>query len=473
MATPQESKNMNQPSRSQPNVVILIADQLARRWLGCYGDPDAVTPNIDALAADGVRFANSCSSYPVCVPFRFTWMTGETAHSRRVPAIEWAMSEREITLADEFNAAGYQTAYVGKWHLDGGHGRLGSARQVNLTPVPRHQQGRWQKWYGFELRNGPHDTWYFEDDDPMPRRVPGYQTDGLYDLGMNWMKNVRNPDRPFCLVVSTEPPHEPFEPPAELGKLWSEREVALPGSCRPKNDAERAYFTDLRRKYLAMVQNLDDNVGRMRRFLRDNRLEENTIVVLMSDHGELLGCHNLIYKHHPYEESVGIPLIVCDPKNPNNGAVLPLPTNTEDLFPTLLGLAGIKPRATTLTGADLTPNIRGEAGAPEREMTLLEFVAELRPEYDYHDKMWRAVRSKRHKYVVLGNNRECAPWRFFDLEHDPEEQVNQLDNPDYAEEIKRHHRFMAAEMLRTKDIFMLPPLFGCDGVNYIDQTILG
>ena len=109
---------------SRPNILILLCDQLRRQALGCYGDPDAHTPNLDAFAERGVRFANACSTYPICVPFRFSMMTGEYAHTRSIPGIEWSMSPTERTMADEFNEAGYDTVYIGKWHLDGGHGRL-------------------------------------------------------------------------------------------------------------------------------------------------------------------------------------------------------------------------------------------------------------------------------------------------------------------------------------------------------------
>ena len=129
---------------NRPNILILLSDQLRRQALGCYGDPDARTPNMDGLARDGVRFTAANATYPVCVPFRFTLMTGEYAHSRLAPAIEWSMSPAERTLADEFNERDYETVYIGKWHLDGGHGRMGSAKQCGMTPVRRAQQGRWQ-----------------------------------------------------------------------------------------------------------------------------------------------------------------------------------------------------------------------------------------------------------------------------------------------------------------------------------------
>ena len=157
----------------KPNILVLMCDQLRRDALSIHGDVNLQTPHIDALATRGVRFSNACSTYPICVPFRFTFMTGEYAHSRKVPGIEYRMSPTEYTLADAFNEAGYETVYVGKWHLDGGHGRMGSALECGRTPVPRAYQGRWEKWFGFELRNAPFDTYYFEDDDPAPRPIRG------------------------------------------------------------------------------------------------------------------------------------------------------------------------------------------------------------------------------------------------------------------------------------------------------------
>src|SRR5262245_24658737 len=98
----------------RPNLLVVMADQLRRDALGCYGDPNVQTPNIDALSRGGVTFTSACSTYPICVPFRFSFMTGLYAHSRRVPAIEYRMDASERTLADEFNEAGYETIYIGK-----------------------------------------------------------------------------------------------------------------------------------------------------------------------------------------------------------------------------------------------------------------------------------------------------------------------------------------------------------------------
>ena len=447
----------------KPNLIIILSDQLRRQALSLYGDPDLKTPQINALARSGVHFTNACSTYPICVPFRFTFMTGEYAHTRKVPGIEYRMSPAERTLADEFNDAGYETVYVGKWHLDGGHGRMGSALQCGRTPVKRVHQGRWEKWFGFELRNGPFDTFYFEDGDPTPRPVPGYQTDGLFDLGMRHLAG-RDPGRPFCMVLSVEPPHPPFEAPEEVQAAWEARTIRLPPNFED-GDRQRDRTLLDRKRYDAMVENLDQNVGRLTAFLGREGLADRTVVVFTSDHGELGGAHGLQGKQWPYEESVGVPLIVSDPRNSGRaGREIVHPTCTEDLFPTFLGLAGLHPRH-PLPGVDLTPLIHGEVETPDREGVLLEFVAELRTGMPFYDAVWRGFRTARFKYTVRGDNTGGTPWQFFDQESDPWERHNLIDSPEQRDEIARHHRLLRERMRETGDHFVLLPAFGCEGLN--------
>ena len=452
------------PDPSRPNIIAVLSDQLRRHALGIHGDPDARTPHLDAMARAGVRFDNACSTYPICVPFRFTMMTGEYAHSRMIPGIEWRMSPTERTLADEFNDAGYDTVYVGKWHLDGGHGRLGSARQIGRVPVPRSRQGRWGKWFGFELRNAPFDTYYFEDDDPTPHLIDGYQTDGLFDLGMQHVAG-RDSREPFCMVISVEPPHPPFEAPADLQSAWESRELTLPDNFEATSEEQRQSFIQQRQRYYAMVENLDDNMGRLKDFLEQQGLADNTVVLFFADHGEFGGSHGLTSKQYPHEESVGIPLIVYDPRcRQRAGSAIADPTCTEDLFPTVLGLAGLTP-ANDVPGADLTPLIHGNIDRLERDGVMLEFVAELRQSQPFYDAVWRSFRTARYKYTVRGDNMGGGPWQFFDLDSDPGEMRNLIDDPAYADEIARHHRLLCQRLLETEDHFVLQPAFGSEGVN--------
>jgi arylsulfatase A-like enzyme len=392
-------------------------------------------------------------------------MTGESAHSRLVPAIEWAMSPAERTLADEFNTAGYDTIYIGKWHLDGGHGRMGNARQCGLTPVRRVNQGRWRKWFGFELRNDPFDTYYFIDDNPVSHKIDGYQTDKLFDIGMDYLANDWDKSKSFCMCISVEPPHDPFVAPEDLQREWEAKDIKLPYNFTPGNDEERERLISEVKCYYAMVENLDNNVGKMTAFLEEHNLLENTVILFFSDHGELNGSHGLRSKQWPYEESVGIPLIIRDPRNKAmNGTVLKAPTNTEDLFPTILGLAGLKPQ-NQVSGINLTPLIHGEISCLDRESVMLEFVAEHRPEYAFNNEVWRGIRSENFKYTVKGDKLGGKPWQFFDLENDPGEMNNLLDDPQYKDEILHHHKQLCQKLAETDDPFVLLPAFGCAGIN--------
>jgi arylsulfatase A-like enzyme len=451
----------------QPNVLIILADQLRRQALSCYGDPNIRTRHIDALAAGGVRFDAACSTYPVCVPFRFSFMTGQYAHTRLVPSIHWRMSPAERTLADEFNDAGYHTAYVGKWHLEG-------CRPDQ--PIPRSRQGRWTKWLGFELRNSHFDTWYYEDEDPTPKPLNAYQTDGLFDLAIDHLRNGRPDDRPFCCVLSVEPPHFPYEAPEDYQARWAPRaeSLELPGTFETTPnypvplshwDGDDTHTAEIKRQrvatYYAMIENLDDNIGKMLNFLRETDLDDDTIVMLLSDHGEMGGMHALptAMKAYPFEESVGIPWIVRDPSCPaRSGHRIPTPTCTEDLYPTLCGLAGLTP-ITRCPGEDLTGLIRGQDDPPSRQGVLLESVHDFRPPGAFYQRAYRALRTERWMYAVLQERGPARPWLLFDLHHDPLQQRNLLGEPGVQTTAARLHVDLARMLVETDDHFALtdPP----------------
>jgi len=403
------------------------------------------------------------------------------------------MSPAERTIADEFNDAGYQTIFLGKWHLwgDPWHVREanrppGDRLEINLTPVPRIHQGRFQKWYGFEMSNNPMETYYFVDDEPAARPLGAYQTDGLFDLAMNHLA-TRDAGRPFFTVISVEPPHPAYVAPPADQQRWSGRELVLPPNfmapfdvdqiayeflwpgCQAGSRGREAVLAD-RRTYYAMIENLDDNVGRLLVFLSGHGLARNTIVMLVADHGDLQGCHSLMGKEFPFEESVGIPLIVWhEGMDWPAGKTVDLPTNTEDLFPTLLGLAGLRP-TDPAPGADLSPLVMGRPGGPDREGVLLEFVDETRRGASFHEELWRAFRSQRYKYVTLGGPEGAKPWLFFDLQLDPHELTNRLDDPVAADQVRRHHRLLRDAILKTGDHYPLSPAFGMKGLTLWRQN---
>ncbi|WP_157756810.1 sulfatase [Plantactinospora sp. KBS50] len=472
---------------TRPNIILIISDQLRRQALGCYGDPNVSTPNIDALAASGTRFTAASSTYPVCVPFRFSLMTGEYAHTRFIPSIEWRMSPAERTLADEFNEADYRTALFGKWHLYGNFGHYPGHNVVKAsrTPVPRPFQGRFQHFAGFDICNDPYDTWYSTHDDPTMRKIEGYQTDGLFDLAIDYATGgpagatgagsatgdgTAGQREPFAAVLSVEPPHPLFTAPPEYLDRWRDRELVLRDNVevdkeyRKRGPHGRDLLDDLR-VYYAMIENLDDNVGRLVAALRASGQLDNTIIALTADHGELLGCHGVLAKQRPWEESIGIPLIIGNVGG--GGRTVADPVCTEDLFPTLLGLAGITPRDPK-PGLNLAPVARGQAEGLDRDAVLLEFVAEMRPEVPFHEETWRGIRTRRHKYTVLGDAHGGKPWQFFDLESDPYELTNLVDDPDHADLVKQHHELLRARLAESYDHYVLAPAFGCPGLNTWD-----
>jgi arylsulfatase A-like enzyme len=454
----------------KPNILVILADQLRRQALSCHGDPNLQTPALDRLAERGVRCDRAYATYPICVPYRYTLMTGQYAHTRHVPGIAWRMSPDERTLADEFNDAGYDTLYIGKWHLHGGFGPGCMKR-----PVPREHQGRWKKWFGFELRNSHFDTVVFEDDDPTPIPLPGYQTDGLFDIAIREIGLRQQSGKPFACVLSVEPPHPPWQAPAELEAKWLERTLELrpsfmiPGdrddraASQSKEESDRDDVLRHAQLYYAMVENLHWNVGRLMEFMDRVGLSQSTTVLFTSDHGEMNGCHGLEQKQYPYEESVGVPLIVAGP-GVAAGKVVDEPICTEDLFPTLTGLAGLQPRA-RLQGEDLGPLLGGDVRQLRRPGVMLEFVRESRPRVPFYERPWRGFVSRRHKYTVWGAEGELAPWQCFDLHEDPYEQHNLVRDPACEEVARQHHRWLCDRMVETGDVEGLAAAWGLPALN--------
>lgn len=478
----------------RPNIIWVFPDQMRAQAMSCAGDPNVRTPNLDALAKSGVRFANACSNYPVCVPARFTLLTGERASSRWVPTIHWRMSPAERTIAHELGEAGYATSYIGKWHLYGGDAAGSAYRRI---PVPRRHQGGFERWQGFEFRNDPFDTHYFVNDDPEPHSIAGYQTDGLFDLALAELDRFAADERPFFLALSVEPPHPPYQGPrfhenargmapdlvdrielrpnVDVERLaaekpwllanWRRRQAQLAGAGRrgagtasvgaaatsDSDFTDRQVLQALLLEYGQSVENVDANMGRLVHALQRKGLWEDTIILFFADHGELLGSHGTQGKQLPYQESVGIPFIVGGGRVPGERLVT-APVSIEDLFPTTLDLASIDP-APHLPGASLAPLLAadgadGGGAAISRDAIFLEYVEEHR---DSHKSIppWRAIRTERYCYSITGE----GPWMLFDLREDLYEQKNLIAHPATAEARRELHERLMDHLTAIEDPF--------------------
>lgn len=476
-----------------PNIVVVLADQMRRDAMGCAGNANVRTPHLDLLAERGVRFTAASATFPACVPFRFSLLTGEYAHSRNVPALGYRLSPAERTLGDALKAQGLATAYIGKWHLYSAYGVSGglSLSQASRTPIPASHRRGFDHWRGFELRNDFLDTWIFEDDDPLPRHLPGHQTDAIFDLALDYLEHGRPTSKPFFLMLSIEAPHPPFMATAETlarvrarGPLRHRPNVDLAairffppewheaggpaGRIDPDDPASvRCVLEANMQAYYAMIEQIDDNMGRLQASFERLGLAHDTITVFLADHGELAGSHGLLGKAEPWEESIGIPLIVAGPGVPP-GREAGVPVHTEDLFSTFVGLAGgSEPPAAPRV--DLAPFIRGEVGELERAGVPLEFVTETRANRAYYDERWRGIRGRRHKYTVLGDVSGARPWQLFDLEADPFELLNLLETPGHELVAAAMHRALVELLDATADDFALAPAFGSPARHVVPE----
>ncbi len=447
----------------RPNILWVFADQMRGMAMGCAGDPNVSTPNLDRMAEDGVRFTQACSTFPVCVPFRFSLYTGQRASTRWVPGIDYRMSPAERTIAHELNDVGYQTAHVGKWHLRGGYGPDPIKAWGGLIPIPRFNQGSFQRWKGgqsFEIK----DPYYFAEDDPKPRQLSGYHTDAFFSLARDEIAEMAEKEDPWFMSLSVSPPHPPY-----LGPDFSQECRLRDIRHRDNVDIERytSFYTGMMVKepacweddpnigfqrmmteYYLMIENLDMNVGRLLGWLEAEGLAEDTIVLFFSDHGDMLASHGMHGKWTYLEESINIPLLVRIPEKRRKtgftpGRVIDCPTCTEDFFPTTLEFAGL-PVDPDLPGTSLEPWCQGEA--PDRDGVVLEYIEAGR---STSFSPYRAYKTTTHKYVVNQEGPHCL----YNLEQDPYEMTNLLDDPESVGVQQQMHRTLMHHLIDTEDSF--------------------
>jgi arylsulfatase A-like enzyme len=331
----------------QPNIIVILADDLGWKDLGCYGSEVFETPNLDRMAERGIRFTSAYAASCVCSPTRASLMTGK--HPARLDLTIWLggrggapavdhLSLDEITIAETLRDAGYMTAMVGKWHLGG--------------------QPYWPKQQGFDIAIGephggsPAGGYYLPNRIHLPDAKQGdYLTDRLTDEAVKIIED--NHDRPFFLYQSYHSVHTPIQGRPDLVRKHQERS---------RHDGKL-----INTQYAAMVDSLDSGVGRIMDTLRQHDLVEHTVVIFTSDNGgysHSRGKKNSVTDNTPlrygkgycYEGGHRVPWIVHYPPMVQGGAVSDEPVVTMDLYPTILQLAGLKPLPDQhRDGHDLSP----------------------------------------------------------------------------------------------------------------------
>ncbi|MDQ3541482.1 MAG: sulfatase [Chloroflexota bacterium] len=289
----------------QPNVLFVFADQMRGMDLHCAGNPDVITPNLDRFAAEGTRFSRAFASVPVCTPSRAVMLTGRYPLANRVIGNDLPLSDDMPTIGEWFRDSGYRTGYIGKWHLDG-------VPRGRFTPPGSRRHG-FDHWAAY---NCSHDyvrpeKWY--RDDPAPVIIEGYEPEAQTTEALDFL--ATQDERPFCLVVSWGPPHDPYPMvPERYRERYDPQTLTLRPNVRPLRPATENLARGLEPRrtladYYAAITALDEQFERLLDGLEAAGQAEHTIVVFTSDHGDQLWSHGTMKKQQPFEESIHIPLI--------------------------------------------------------------------------------------------------------------------------------------------------------------------
>jgi len=425
-------------SKERPNVVFLLVDQWRAKATPWEGDPNVHTPNLDRLARQSIRFDRAISVCPVCTPYRAALLTGRLPTTTGMFLNDLYLPDEEITLAEVFQQAGYQTAYIGKWHLDG-HGR-------DAYIPPERRQG-FQFWMAAECDHNYLKSHYYTGQNPEKRFWEGYDAFAQTQAAVEYLRQSARQREPFLLFVSYGPPHFPHQTaPPDCQALCPPEKIQFPPNVPPPMQTEK-----LRQEaagYYGHCAALDRCVGQILEALEQTGLADRTILVFTSDHGEMLGSHGLppYRKQVPYDESVRVPLLVRWPGlHGRQGRVVRTPISTVDLMPTLLGLDGLKP-PNTVEGEDLSDLLRGGPERPDRPVLVMN----LAPFADNFDgKEYRGLRTSRYTYV-----RDLeGPWLLFDDQADPYQQKNLAGQAEYADLQRQLDDQLQAALKRIGDDF--------------------
>lgn len=409
----------------QPNIVFVFCDELRQAAVGCYGQDPVITPNLDRFAEQSLVLSHCVSNQPVCTPYRSMLFTGRypfstgmytNCNSRHTVHL----SDDERCIGDVFAGAGYSTGYIGKLHLHKpteacakyGEGPRDESNvwgeplvwDAYTPPGPaRHGFDFWHSYGCCDRHLDPH---YWVGDAPIDQPIkPGkWSVEHEADVAVDYIRNRRgdhrDPDKPFLLMVSHNPPHMPFDQvPEQYTRPFRDQPIEHllnRGNVRYE-DAEQARRTAA--NYFAAIHGIDRQFQRILDALDEQDLADDTIVVFTSDHGEMMYSDNRIGKVIWYDESLLVPWLIRwpGPIRPGRDDLL---FGAIDIFPTLVGLAGLADRAPDgLEGDDRSSIMRGEAGPrPTSAFYLWPNAVWSKRERRFDSA--RGVRTHQHTFVV-------------------------------------------------------------------------
>ncbi len=421
-----------------PNIVYVFSDEHRHQSMSFTEMPELKTPNMARMASEGFSFRQCISNYPVCSPYRAMLLTGRWPYQNNVIDNGIPLPSDQMTVGKFFQQAGYETGYIGKWHLGGTRAEaFGFDTSLIWTKENQHWNlGQYHPATG------------------EPVQPKGYNATLMTDQALEFIGKQRT--RPFFLMLSLHPPHANFlDAPDDKKALYPEgslprRPNHADSSVKPGEKAFN-FDSDNYRGYHAHISAVDDELGRLMASLDQLGLAKNTILLYSSDHGSMQGSHGLGGKRQCFEESLRVPFLAYAP-----GRVRPAASDalfsTIDIMPTLCGLAGLKPPA-ACSGQDFSAALLGTGSCPEPES---QFIMHIRKENasggeNHPAPLFRGVRTKRHTYATGPKNYECL----YDNERDPYQMKNLAEDPSMGSERARLRTMLAAWLVKAQDSYRL------------------
>ncbi|MFH1718344.1 MAG: sulfatase-like hydrolase/transferase [Planctomycetota bacterium] len=440
----------------QPNLVFMFPDQFRRQAIGFMREDPVITPRLDEFASQSMVLTDAVSSYPVCSPFRAQLLTGKYPISNGVTsncnsASDVMLKENERCLSDILHDSGYNLGYLGKWHLDKPREPyVGRRRGRPGMPgggivwdefVPPERRHDFTFWHAYNCRDQHLNPRYWTTD--AERTEPTYfdewSTEHEADVAIEFIRNrqgkYRDADKPFALFISPNPPHTPFEQvPGKYVDMY-EGKGYKDLLNRPNVDLDNPHPQAKQhvKNYFAAVTGTDEQFGRILDVLKEQGLENDTIVVFTADHGEMMGSHNRMHKSVAYEESIGIPFIIRWPgRIPARRDDLLL--TAADMMPSLLGLMGLADRIPSdVEGSDYSPIMLGKPGKRPASALYLTCTG---PKGGT-----RGLRTNRYTFTITPEENGKKQILLFDNRKDPY-QINNIaeSNPEIVSKLTKELR---------------------------------
>lgn len=406
----------------KPNVVFVLTDQWRAQDVGYAGNEQVQTPAIDQLATEGVVFTKTVSTIPVCTPARATLMTGKYPLSHGVFYNDKPLKTDEYCIAEVYKENGYKTGYIGKWHING-HEKGQSHRDGRVAPVPAHRRQGFDFWKVHECTHNYNNSVYF-DEENNKHKWEGYDAIAQTEEGIKFMQ--ANKENPFVLFLSYGPPHAPYSTaPKKYRDMYADVDIAL----RPNVPEELSEKTkEAVKGYYAHCSALDYCVERLQKEIKELGLDDNTIFVFTSDHGDMIYSHGQTKKQKPWDESILVPFILKYPAKFKGGEEFTKLFSYPDIMPTLLGMSGL-PIPKTVEGLDYTNELLGKEDLGVDAALITCPVPFHQWSYQQGGKEYRGVRTERYTYAKDLK----GPWLLYDNETDPYQMNNLVNKAEFVD----------------------------------------